>query len=109
MCRSRAPASIASRSRWTASGKRTSRSRCPKCRRPRYSLRPRRPRLPVGSSQLLPLGAYVRLLVLLLSAVLALAFVLGGYLLFVAAKGRIADVSRGIAVTIDYVLPHFAC
>src|SRR5258705_92908 len=72
-CRSRTPGSIGSRSPWTASAKPTFRSRFPKCRRPRYSLRPRRPRLPVPSSPLLPLGAYVRLPVLLLAAGLALA------------------------------------
>src|SRR5438034_838855 len=106
MCRSRAPASIASRSRWTASARPMSRSRFPKCRPPRYSLRPRRLRLPVPSSQLLPLGAYVRLPMLLLAAVLALAFNLGGYPLFDPDEGRNAEVAREMAATNDYVLPH---
>src|SRR5437773_6628747 len=83
-----------------------SRSRFPKCRPPRYSLRPRRLRLPVPSSQLLPLGAYVRLPMLLLAAVLALAFNLGGYPLFDPDEGRNAEVAREIAATNDYVLPH---
>src|SRR5881275_3697826 len=83
-----------------------SRSRFPKCRPPRYSLRPRRLRLPVPSSQLLPLGAYVRLPMLLLAAVLALAFNLGGFPLFDPDEGRNAEVGREMAATNDYVMPR---
>jgi len=54
----------------------------------------------------LPLGAYVRLPVLLLAAALALGFDLGGYPLFDPDEGRNAEVAREIAATNDYVLPH---
>jgi 4-amino-4-deoxy-L-arabinose transferase-like glycosyltransferase len=51
-------------------------------------------------------GAYVRLPLLLLAAVLALAFNLGGYPLFDPDEGRNAEVAREMAQTNDYVLPH---
>src|SRR5205085_38868 len=102
-CRSRAPASIASRSRWTAIEKPTSPSRCRRCRLPPRSLL-RHPRLPVPNT--LPLGAYVRLPMLLLAAVLALGFDLGGYPLFDPDEGRNAEVAREMAETNDFVLPH---
>ncbi len=54
----------------------------------------------------MPLGAYVRLPVLLLAAALALGFDLGGYPLFDPDEGRNAEVAREIAATNDYVLPH---
>jgi len=54
----------------------------------------------------LPVGAYVRLPVLLLAAALALGFDLGGYPLFDPDEGRNAEVAREIAATNDYVLPH---
>src|SRR5256885_2994039 len=105
-CRSRTPVSIGSRSPWTASAKPTSRSRCRRCpQRPRSPLR--HLRLPVPSTSSLPLGAYVRLPVLLLAAALALGFDLGGYPLFDPDEGRNAEGAREMAATNDYVLPRF--
>ena len=49
----------------------------------------------------------MRLPVLLLAAVLALGFDLGGYPLFDPDEGRNAEVAREMAATNDYVLPHF--
>jgi 4-amino-4-deoxy-L-arabinose transferase-like glycosyltransferase len=49
----------------------------------------------------------VRLPVLLLAAVLALGFDLGGYPLFDPDEGRNAEVAREMAASNDYVLPHF--
>ncbi len=49
----------------------------------------------------------MRLPVLLLAAVLALGFGLGGYPLFDPDEGRNAEVAREMAATNDYVLPHF--
>lgn len=49
----------------------------------------------------------MRLPVLLLAAVLALGFDLGGYALFDPDEGRNAEVAREMAATNDYVLPHF--
>src|ERR1051326_9094435 len=57
-------------------------------------------------SQLPPLGGYVRLPLLVVAAVLALAFDLGGYPLFDPDEGRNAEVAREMAATNDYVLPH---
>src|SRR3989441_7249602 len=102
MCRSPGPANIVSRSRWTASAKPPCRSPCRRCCRQRRL--PLRPRLPVPST--LSLGAYVRLPVLLLAAVLALGFGLGGYPLFDPDEGRNAEVAREMAASNDYVLPH---
>ncbi len=48
----------------------------------------------------------MRLPVLLLAAVLALGFDLGGYPLFDPDEGRNAEVAREMAATNDYVLPH---
>jgi 4-amino-4-deoxy-L-arabinose transferase-like glycosyltransferase len=48
----------------------------------------------------------VRLPLLLLAAVLALAFDLGGYPLFDPDEGRNAEVAREMAQTNDYILPH---
>src|SRR2546422_439103 len=103
MCRSPGPANIVSRSRWTASAKPPCRSPCRRCCRQRRLPLP--PRLPVPST--LSLGAYVRLPVLLLAAVLALGFGLGGYPLFDPDEGRNAEVAREMAASNDYVLPHF--
>jgi 4-amino-4-deoxy-L-arabinose transferase-like glycosyltransferase len=49
----------------------------------------------------------VRLPILLLAAVLALGFDLGGYPLFDPDEGRNAEVAREMAATNDYVLPQF--
>ena len=49
----------------------------------------------------------MRLPVLLLAAVLALGFDLGGYPLFDPDEGRNAEVAREMAATNDYVLPQF--
>ena len=49
----------------------------------------------------------MRLPVLLLAAVLALGFGLGGYPLFDPDEGRNAEVAREMAASNDYVLPHF--
>src|SRR3989441_968189 len=103
MCLSPGPVNIVSRSRWTASAKPPCRSPCRRCCRQRRL--PLRPRLPVPST--LSLGAYVRLPVLLLAAVLALGFGLGGYPLFDPDEGRNAEVAREMAASNDYVLPHF--
>src|SRR5207249_311401 len=73
----------------------------------RHRLHPpplRRRRRPVPST--LPLGAYVRLPLLLLAAVLALGFDLGGYPLFDPDEGRNAEIAREMAETNDFVLPH---
>src|SRR2546430_5424540 len=106
-CRFRAPASIDSRSRWTASAKRRCRSPCRRCRPcpppPLRPLFPSRRRFLVPSP---PLGAYVRLPLLVLAAALALAFDLGGYPLFDPDEGRNAEVAREMAQSNDYLLPH---
>src|SRR3989441_2185353 len=102
MCRSPGPVNIVSRSRWPASVKPPCRLPCRRCCR---QLRlPLPPRLPVPST--LSLGAYVRLPVLLLAAVLALGFDLGGYPLFDPDEGRNAEVAREMAARNDYVLPQ---
>ncbi|HWC74608.1 MAG TPA: glycosyltransferase family 39 protein [Gemmatimonadales bacterium] len=49
----------------------------------------------------------MRLPLLLLAALLALAFDLGGYPLFDPDEGRNAEVAREMAQTNDYLLPHF--
>ncbi|HEY6092040.1 MAG TPA: glycosyltransferase family 39 protein [Gemmatimonadales bacterium] len=48
----------------------------------------------------------MRLPLLVVAAVLALAFDLGGYPLFDPDEGRNAEVAREMAATNDYVLPH---
>src|SRR5947209_7796315 len=77
--------------------------RCTRSCLPRLH-RPLRRRPPVPST--LPLGAYVRLPLLVLAAVLALGFDLGGYPLFDPDEGRNAEVAREMAETNDFVLPH---
>src|SRR2546425_9480714 len=113
MCRSRTPDSIASKSRSTTSARRRCPSRFPRCRRCQHRLH-HNPHLlrhhkHLGPNAVAspPLSAHVRLPLLLLAAVLAMAFDLGGYPLFDPDEGRNAEVAREMAGTNDYVLPRF--
>src|SRR5947209_7913811 len=113
MCRSRTPDSIASESRSTTSARRRCPSRFPRCRRCQHRLHHnphlRRHHKHLGPNAVPPppLSAHVRLPLLLLAAVLAMAFDLGGYPLFDPDEGRNAEVAREMAQTNDYLLPHF--
>src|SRR5437660_7478430 len=112
MCRSRTPDSIASKSRSTTSARRRYPSRFPRCRRCQHRLHHnphlRRHHKHLGPNAVPPppLSAHVRLPLLLLAAVLAMAFDLGGYPLFDPDEGRNAEVAREMAQTNDYLLPH---
>src|SRR5437899_6215309 len=112
MCRPRTPDSIASKSRSTTSARRRCPSRFPRCRRCQHRLHHnphlRRHHKHLGPNAVPPppLSAHVRLPLLLLAAVLAMAFDLGGYPLFDPDEGRNAEVAREMAETNDFVLPH---
>src|SRR5438034_7789641 len=112
MCRSGTPDNIASKSRSTTSARRRCPSRFPRCRRCQHRLH-HNPHLlrhhkHLGPNAVPPpaLSAHVRLPLLLLAAVLAMAFDLGGYPLFDPDEGRNAEVAREMAQTNDYLLPH---
>src|SRR5438034_6401253 len=112
MCRSGTPDNIASKSRSTTSARRRCPSRFPRCRRCQHPLH-HNPHLLRHHKHLgpnavppQPLSAHVRLPLLLLAGVLAMAFDLGGYPLFDPDEGRNAEVAREMAQTNDYLLPH---